>query len=133
STRRWQNGSAVQARIEVYGEGVLTSESAVSKWLQTTGADAIVGTRSEKLLTAAFQDTNWREYARMIWGRELNPVKQMAIASSATPASICTLRSFRAFGVVQPEAARAQLCGNSWLEELLRSATAKGDRHLKPY
>lgn len=129
----WLGGQATQARITVYGNGDLADETQLSSWLAATGADAIIGSPGEKFLTAVLQDPNWRNHVQGVWGGQLNPVKQVAIAPSASPAAACSLNALQLYGAVAPDALRAQLCGSSWLSDLKAMAAGHGDPHFTTF
>lgn len=129
----WLGGQATQARITVYGNGDLADETQLSSWLAATGADAIIGSPGEKFLTAVLQDPNWRNHVQGVWGGQLNPVKQVAIAPSASPAAACSLNALQLYGAVAPDALRAQLCGSSWLSALVAGANGHGDPHFTTF
>lgn len=131
---RWHNGTRVQSRIQVLDGNNLTAKSAVSNWLGATGANAIIGTPAEELLTAAMQDYGWRNYVNAAWAKQNNPILRVAgNPVNATATAACLARPMRVAGVAVPDKMRAALCGfGSWLDALA-DAFGLGDPHMSTY
>lgn len=67
-------GEVVEAQLDVLRDGEVTAAADVQAWLQQTGADAIIGSLSETLLTAAFQDAAWRRFVEQKLTEQSHPV-----------------------------------------------------------
>ncbi len=112
------SGDVRQAQLDVLADGRITGAGDVDGWLRDTGADAIIGTDAEALLTAAFQDRAWRDYVEAKLIAESSPVASLFTTSCDHP------------GENRPLAAGC--FGFDWLSDMLGlAASAKGDPHLQ--
>lgn len=132
---RWRNGDPIQARLSVHDRNGTTESDTVSDWLAASGADAIVGTRAEALLTAAFQDTAWRDVAEeRLAEQELPQASRIVNADNAQRCAAAQRTAGPNRGLLTTTTGpRASLCGSSsWLDNLesLIGARATGDPHM---
>lgn len=143
----WEAGQLSSTSLTVLDARGLVDKDELGQWLADTGADALIGTAAERLLSAAYKDLAWRRAAQKKFG-ESTVASQLYKQTVPSPGSAnraggtASLEFYRPYfgapaamcGTASLEAAgQAALCfGNDWFDANPFSGLAGlwGDPHL---